>query len=340
MTKRTHITRGFLAFALVLASTFAILPRANADDNHPVGVIVQLENGKIEGILDSETDSTIYIETDTGRVGISMTNVLSVEKTQDTALCQYLLRRAVAEQMSDINGQIEARFLLGLYAQDHGLKRRAAEQAGILLGMVNEGNPRDAKICDWAHSTLGYQKINGIWMNYDQAMQAKGYIKYLGEWRSAEDYRRMIAEETAAANEQRYLSDEAAQRAAIEAEAHEANVTVVYENRCGNYGCGYYYYDNSCWYPYGWLGGIYYPPSFHYWHHSWRGGNDYRGGAYHEGHYGEGYHHEYRGTGNRGWNGYQPPTYHAPVYRGGGGATHGGGGYRGGGTSHGGGHHH
>jgi hypothetical protein len=153
---------------LGLAFTLVGVSGATADE-------VVLKNGaSLTGVV-REVGDTVVLEVDIGTMTFRKADVRSITKTSDPI--QELEQRIL--KATDAKGYFEA----GLWARDRSLTVRANElfRKCLALDPEHEG----------ARKALGYEKINGHWLEGDELMMAKGYLKYDGRWLPKDTVERM-----------------------------------------------------------------------------------------------------------------------------------------------------
>ncbi len=141
----------FLAFA-------ASLP-AWADE-------VVLRNGAVfSGVVREEGDR-IVIEVDVGSMTFRRVDVREVRRTDDPLKEFEQKRRAATD--------VRAYYELALWARDKGLGTKAGDllRRVILLEPDHEG----------ARKALGYERVEGKWLQGDELMVAKGFVRHEGRW--------------------------------------------------------------------------------------------------------------------------------------------------------------
>lgn len=127
---------------------------------------VVLNNGAtFSGVVREERDRVI-VELDFGTMTFKRSEVRSVRKTDDP-IREFEQR---LKGVTDAKGYYE----LALWAREKGLSTRAADllRRVIFLEPDHEG----------ARKALGYEKVEGRWLEGDELKVAQGYVKHNGRW--------------------------------------------------------------------------------------------------------------------------------------------------------------
>lgn len=146
-----------LLLSLALAST------ALADE-------VVLRNGStFSGIVREQGDKVI-VEMDYGTMTFKKVDVRTIQRGEDV-LTQFQDKSRTA---FDVKSLLE----LAAWAKDKGLTGRATEihRKVIVLDPDNVDSRR----------ALGYEKVNGQWLEGDDLMTARGFVKVNGRWATKE----------------------------------------------------------------------------------------------------------------------------------------------------------
>lgn len=155
-------------FAAALLLTFGFLFSSSL--SHADQLI--LKNGNtIDGIVDKDGE-TFVVEFSTGKMKIHESEVKKVVREQ-TDLQRF---REQHEQIND--GDADAHYQLGVWAQTHGLHK----QSKIEFRHAIQRNPDHTG----ARQELGFVKQNGQWITRDEKMRREGYVKHQGEWMTPE----------------------------------------------------------------------------------------------------------------------------------------------------------
>ena len=142
-----------LAWILVLA-----LPAA-ADE-------VVLRNGAVLSGIVREQGDTVVVEVDFGTMTFRKTEVRSIRKSEDPMkeFEQKLQKATDARSLYD----------LALWAREKGLGTKAGDlfRKVLTLDRDHEG----------ARKALGFEKVDGRWLEGDDLQVARGLLKYNGRW--------------------------------------------------------------------------------------------------------------------------------------------------------------
>lgn len=183
-----------LALALVLGAADAFAAPAKtrkaAAKKAPLvvgqGVIVTLKTGAlIEGIYHGDADGAIWVEVDGGDVGVEKDTIAGMAAVAKPASAEYK-ERAAALGAKDAAGWWE----LSTWAAGKELHGAAESAAKTVLKI----DPDHAQ----ARELLGFEKVNGRWVQHDEIHRAKGLILYERKWLTPEQ----IAEAKARAKQE------------------------------------------------------------------------------------------------------------------------------------------
>jgi len=142
-----------------LLLSLAMVSAAAADE-------LVLKNGSsFHGVVREQGDKVV-VEMDYGTMTFKKVDVRSIERGEDV-FTQYQEKARVA---TDVPSMME----LAAWAKDKGLAGRATE----LYRKVIVLDPQQAE----ARKALGYEKVNGQWLEGDDLMMARGYVKVAGRW--------------------------------------------------------------------------------------------------------------------------------------------------------------
>lgn len=153
------------------------------------GVVVTLNNGsEVNGIYLGKKGGAVWLGLDGGEIGIESDTIVSVlpGKSADVEF----LRRKEALDPKDTASWWE----LSQWAASHELFASAQSAAETVLDL----NPNHGE----ARVFLGFELINGRWLDFAGAQRAKGFILFEGEWRTADDLAQIHNRRTAE-NQQR-----------------------------------------------------------------------------------------------------------------------------------------
>lgn len=252
-----QLTLAALAVALV-AST------ASADE-------IQLTNGrKITGNVSKKDANKVVIEVGAGTITVDAKDVSSINPGK-TALNEYE-ERSAAVQNSTKPAEV---YDLLTWAKSKGLSRYVTPLATRIVAL----DPEHAG----ARAELHYEKVNGKWLTFDQAQEARGLIKLEDRWVTKAEIqlienRRLEAKERAEAAEMarkaRIEEDRRAHQAAMEAYNAQYNAAMASLD-------GYFYTPSFCFSPYfrpyPWAA---YQRSRNYYQHGWMYNGGYGYGGY------------------------------------------------------------
>jgi hypothetical protein len=142
-----------------LLLSLAMVSAAAADE-------VILKNGSsFTGIVREQGDKVV-VEMDYGSMTFKKIDVRTIQRGEDV-LTQFQEKARVA---TDVRSMME----LAAWAKDKGLAGRATE----LYRKVIVLDPHQAE----ARKALGYEQVNGQWLQGDDLMTARGYVKVSGRW--------------------------------------------------------------------------------------------------------------------------------------------------------------
>lgn len=127
---------------------------------------VLLKNGAILTGVVREDGDKVVLELDFGTMTFSKGEVRSVKKTGDS-IKEYEQKLAAA---TDAKSYYE----VAMWAREKGLTSRGND----LLRKVLSLDPDH----EGARKALGFQKIDGKWLEGDELMMARGFLKYDGRW--------------------------------------------------------------------------------------------------------------------------------------------------------------
>jgi hypothetical protein len=143
--------------ALILS--LAMASAAGADE-------VVLKNGSaFSGVVREQGDKVI-VEMDYGTMTFRKVDVRIIQRGEDV-LTQF---QEKARTATDVKSLME----LASWAKDRGLAGRATE----LYRKVIVLDPQQAE----ARKALGFEKVNGLWLEGDELMTARGFVKIGGRW--------------------------------------------------------------------------------------------------------------------------------------------------------------
>lgn len=146
----------------VLAALAATLPwclTAAADE-------VVLRNGAAFSGIVREAGDKVVIEVDIGTMTFRKSEVRSITKSSDP-LKEYEQKFQTVRDAKDF-------YELAVWAREKGLASKSNElfRKVLSLDAGHEG----------ARRALGYEKVEGKWLDGDELMMAKGFLKHNGRW--------------------------------------------------------------------------------------------------------------------------------------------------------------
>jgi hypothetical protein len=127
---------------------------------------VVLRNGAILSGVVREEGEKVVLELDFGTMTFSKGEVRSVRKTADP-IKEYEQKLAAATDAKSI-------YEVAMWAREKGLTSRAND----LLRKVISLDPDH----EGARKALGFQKIDGKWLEGDELMMARGFLKFNDVW--------------------------------------------------------------------------------------------------------------------------------------------------------------
>jgi hypothetical protein len=146
-----------------LLLSLAMATAAGADE-------VVLKNGSVFSGVVREQGDKVIVEMDYGTMTFRKVDVRVIQRGEDV-LTQFQERARTA---TDVKSLME----LASWAKDKGLAGRAAE----LYRKVIVLDPQQAE----ARKALGFEKVNGLWLEGDELMTARGFVKIGGRWMTKE----------------------------------------------------------------------------------------------------------------------------------------------------------
>ncbi len=154
---------------LLLALLVPALP-AGADE-------LVLKNGAILSGVVTEQGDSVLLQLDIGSMTIARSQVREIRRSEDP-LKEFEQKREKAVSAEDHHQ-------LGLWARQKGLVTRANDMFRKAVSLSPDHEE--------AHRALDHEKVDGAWMDADQAMAARGFVKLEGKWlkrETAEQFRR------------------------------------------------------------------------------------------------------------------------------------------------------
>lgn len=147
--------RAFLAIAVLAAPLFA-------DEVHLRG------GGRLTGQILAQTESDVTIDIGAGSMTVPMSTVVGIDRST-SPLQEY--RERVASMSA---GDIEEWRKLARWATGQGLSAQARDAYQV----VHNAHPDDAE----ANRALGLVFHDNRWMTEEQTYEARGYVRYGGDW--------------------------------------------------------------------------------------------------------------------------------------------------------------
>jgi len=161
----------FVLLALLAVPASAAEPGLKKGD----GVLITLTDGReVRGIFIESKPDVIWVGVDQGEIGLDPQTVAAM-KAESNPQSEYEKRLGKLAR-SDAAGRWE----LTLWAKESGLTATAEEGAeGVIAADPGHRGAREL---------LGHELHDGKWMTRAEAMRAKGFIEYKGEWVTKDQY--------------------------------------------------------------------------------------------------------------------------------------------------------
>jgi hypothetical protein len=156
--------------------------------------------GKLSGRVVQKTATSVEVDVGAGQVTVPADRVERIVEGRSALDAYY--DRAGALDPKDREGWAA----LARWASDQGLGTQAREAWNRVLAL----DPGSAE----ANEALGNVEVNGRWMSEDAGYQARGFVRFDGEW--------MTPAEAQAIERERALADSDRARAQAEARARQA----------------------------------------------------------------------------------------------------------------------
>jgi hypothetical protein len=176
----------------------ALLPLAAGADE-----VFLKSGGKLSGRVVSRTATTVEVDVGAGRIAVPVSSVERIEEGR-SALQEYE-ERAGRLPAGDAAGWVA----LGDWASAQGLGSQAREAYNRALA----ASPADPR----ANEALGNVQVGGRWVSEDEGYQARGFVKFEGDWMSPAERDAILRER--AADDQRDQERRQAEQRVREAEA-------------------------------------------------------------------------------------------------------------------------
>lgn len=143
-----------------------------------VGDIIKLNTGgRIVGKIVEEDETHIIVQTPTGRTEIMREDIESIERGGDP----IDIYKENVKKIDDKSAKDH--YQLGLWCKENKL----AEQYEKHMLKAIELDPK----FDAPHKELGYEFYHGKWMSYEDACEAKGWVKHEGRYYPPETAKRL-----------------------------------------------------------------------------------------------------------------------------------------------------
>jgi hypothetical protein len=161
---------------LVVAAALGCL-RAGADE------IYLKSGGQFSGRIISRTATAVEMDIGAGKIGVPMSSVLRIEEGHSTL--QEYEERASRQPPGDVDAWIT----LGDWAAEQGLGAQAREAYTRALA----ASPSDRR----ANEALGNMQIDGRWVGEDEGYQARGFVRFEGQWITPVEHEAILRERAA-----------------------------------------------------------------------------------------------------------------------------------------------
>jgi hypothetical protein len=156
----------------------AMLPAgASADE------IYLKSGGQLSGRIVSRTATEVAVDVGAGRITVPVSSVVRIEEGR-SALHEYE-ERAAALGAADVGAWLA----LGDWASARGLGTQARQAYERALAAA----PDNAH----ANEGLGRVQVGGRWVSEDEGYQARGYVKFEGDWITPSEHEAILRERAA-----------------------------------------------------------------------------------------------------------------------------------------------
>ncbi len=189
--------------ALISGLAALVLPLAAFADE-----VFLTSGGRLSGRIVSRTATMVEVDVGAGRISVPASSVLRIEEGR-SALQEYE-ERAGRVPAGDVQGWVA----LGEWASAQGLGAQAREAYHRALSAA----PNDPR----ANAALGNVQIDGRWVSEDESYQARGYVRFEGEWITPVEHEAILRERAAEAEQERQRQQADLQVREAEARAQEA----------------------------------------------------------------------------------------------------------------------
>lgn len=164
--------------------------------------------GQLSGRIVSRTATEIAVDVGAGRITVPTSTVVRVEEGR-SALDDFDDRAAKLAP-----GDVAGWLALGDWASARALGTQARQAYERALAAA----PDSAR----ANEALGRVHVGGRWLSEDEGYQAKGYVKFEGEWITPAEHSAILQERAADGERERARQAADARVAEAEARAQEA----------------------------------------------------------------------------------------------------------------------
>ena len=137
---------------------------------------VILRNGAVFSGSVREEGDRVVVQMDIGTMSFKKVDVRSIVRSEDPV-------KELERKLKTTEGA-QGHYDVAMWARERGLSAKSNE----VLKKVIELDPDHAD----ARKALGFEKVNGSWLEGDELKLAKGLIKYNGRWLPRETVERMI----------------------------------------------------------------------------------------------------------------------------------------------------
>ncbi len=184
------LVRAWMWIVLV-AGTVALVPLARAADD----VIILKHGGRIEGewLNRNELDPKTYeVKLHAGgRITVSASDVARVETTTEEM-------RQYEQKLASIPDTLEGHWQMAQWCRKEGLE----SQREFHLRKVLQFDPNH----EAARRALGYNRVNGRWVQTTHWLENQGYVRYKGSWRLPQEIELAARKERAELEQKQWRS--------------------------------------------------------------------------------------------------------------------------------------
>ena len=164
----------FRTLGFGLLAVFALVGSTNAD------VLHLRTGGRVEGVLTSETATTLTLDVGMGQLTVPRDRVLRIERGE-SALSEYRARLAALRP-----GDVAACADLARFAAEHGLR----SEARALWARVVSLDPRNVE----AHLALGHVLVERNNVDEAESNRARGLLSFDGSWMTPSEQDSLLRE--------------------------------------------------------------------------------------------------------------------------------------------------